>query len=344
MMIDKTKITKMMQRGSEFLNCEYPIICGAMTWVSEPKLVAQVCNSGGFACLAGGNTPVEILKAQIEETRSLTDKPFGINLITIAPAYQDHLLLLQELKMPYVVFAGSFPKQHEIEVAKASGAKVMCFASTLSIANRMIRFGADAIVLEGSEAGGHIGHVSAMVLLQQVLFEVSDKIPVFVAGGIATGKMMAHVMMMGAAGVQLGTRFVMTEECIAHDDFKTAFKRANSRDAISTPQYDSKLPVVAVRSLRNKALDDFGQLQLDLLEKLNSGEIVREAAQEEVEKFWIGGLRKAVIDGDITNGSMMAGQSVGLADKIITVQALIDELVNDAATEINRVADKLNDL
>ncbi len=343
-MSDNIKLTKMMQRGSEFLNCKYPIICGAMTWVSEPKLVAKVCNSGGFACLAGGNTPVDILKTQIEETRSLTDKPFGINLITIAPAYQDHLKLLQELKMPYVVFAGSFPKQHEIEVAKKSGAKVMCFASTLSIANRMIRFGADAIVLEGSEAGGHIGHVSAMVLLQQVLFEVSDKIPVFVAGGIATGKMIAHVMMMGAAGVQLGTRFVMTEECIAHDKFKEAFKRANSRDAISTPQYDSKLPVVAVRSLRNKALDDFGSLQLNLLEKLNNGEIVREAAQEDVEKFWIGGLRKAVIDGDIIKGSMMAGQSVGLADKIVSVQELIDELVNDAASEIDQVTQKLNNL
>jgi enoyl-[acyl-carrier protein] reductase II len=343
-MSDNSKLNKLMQRGNEFLNCKYPIICGAMTWVSEPKLVAHVCNSGGFGCLAGGNTPVDILKEQITETRSLTDKPFGVNLITIAPAYQDHLKLLKELKLPYVVFAGSFPKQHEIEVAKQSGAKVMCFASTLSIANRMIKFGADAIVLEGSEAGGHIGHVSAMVLLQQVLFEVSDKIPVFMAGGIATGKMIAHVMMMGAAGVQLGTRFVMTEECVAHDKFKDAFRRANARDAISTPQYDSKLPVVAVRSLRNKALDNFGQLQLDLLEKLNDEEIHREEAQEEVEKFWIGGLRKAVIDGDIINGSMMAGQSVGLADKILPIQELMDELVSDATIEIEKVTEKLNNL
>ncbi len=335
---------KMMQRGSEFLNCQYPIICGAMTWVSEPKLVATVCNNGGFGCLAGGNTPVDILKAQIEETRSLTDRPFGVNLITIAPAYQDHLKMVQEMKLPYVIFAGSFPKQHEIEIAKQSGAKVMCFASTLSIANRMIRFGADAIILEGSEAGGHIGHVSAMVLLQQVLFEVSDKIPVFVAGGIATGKMMAHVMMMGAAGVQLGTRFVMTEECIAHDKFKAAFKRANARDAVSTPQYDSKLPVVAVRSLRNKALDDFGRLQLELLEQMKEEKIHREEAQEEVEKFWIGGLRKAVIDGDIDNGSMMAGQSVGLADKIIPVKELIDELITDAEAELEQVMTKLNSL
>lgn len=338
------KLNKLMERGSKFLNCQYPIICGAMTWVSEPQLVAQVCNSGGFGCLAGGNTPVDILRAQIEETRSLTDKPFGVNLITIAPAYQDHLKLLQQLQLPYVIFAGSFPKQHEIKVAKQSGAQVMCFASTLSIANRMIKFGADAIVLEGSEAGGHIGHVSAMVLLQQVLFEVSDKIPVFMAGGIATGKMMAHVMLMGAAGVQLGTRFVMTEECIAHNKFKDAFRRANARDAISTPQYDSKLPVVAVRALRNKAVDDFGQLQLSLLKKLNNEEIHREAAQEEVEKFWIGGLRKAVIDGDIANGSMMAGQSVGLANKIIPVQALIDELVNDASSEIDNVTAALNRL
>lgn len=343
-MKENSKLIKMMQRGREFLNCEYPIICGAMTWVSEPKLVATVCNNGGFGCLAGGNTPPDILRKQIEETRSMTDKPFGVNLITIAPAYHQHLEMIKELQLQYIIFAGSFPKQNEIEIAKSSGAKVMCFASTLSIAERMIRFGADAIVLEGSEAGGHIGHVSAMVLLQQVLFQVSDKIPVFVAGGIATGKMLAHVMMMGAAGVQLGTRFVMTEECIAHTKFKEAFKRANARDAVSTPQYDSKLPVVAVRSLRNKALDDFGKLQLKLLGMLEAGTIHREEAQEEVEKFWIGGLRKAVIDGDISYGSMMAGQSVGLADKIVPVKDLMEELITDAETEIDKLTEKLNSL
>ena len=335
-------LISLMKRGSEFLNCRYPIICGAMTWVSEPKLVAAVSNSGGFGCLAGGNAPTDILKQQIEETRNLTDKPFGVNLITIAPAYKGHLQTLAEMKLPYVIFAGSFPRADEVAIAKESGAKVMCFASTLSIAKRMVRFGADAIILEGSEAGGHIGHVSATVLTQQVLFELGDKIPVFMAGGIATGKMMAHTLLMGAAGVQLGTRFVMTEECCAHEKFKAVFRRANARDAISTPQYDSNLPVVAVRALRNKGLNGFGQLQLKLLKQLETGEISREKAQEQVETFWMGALRKAVIDGDVDYGSLMAGQSVGLVDKIVPVKELIAELITDASATLEDIKSKLN--
>ena len=330
-----------MERGREFLNCRYPIICGAMTWVSEPGLVAAVCNAGGFACLAGGNTPPEILKQQIEETRKLTDKSFGVNLITVAPAYHQHLEMLPELNLEYVIFAGSFPRDNEVKIAKDSGAKVMCFASTLSIAKRMMRFGADAIILEGSEAGGHIGHVSAMVLLQQILMEERNDIPIFVAGGIANGKMLAHVMMMGATGVQLGTRFVMTDECHVHDNFKDAFRRANARDAMSTPQYDSKLPVVAVRALRNKGQDEFGKLQLELLKKLNAGEIHREEAQIKVEEFWMGALRRAAIDGDVNFGSLMAGQSVGLVDKVMPVKDLLDELIADASAEIEYVANKI---
>jgi enoyl-[acyl-carrier protein] reductase II len=330
-----------MSRGRAFLGCDHPIICGAMTWVSEPGLVSAVCEAGGFGCLAGGNMPPEVLRAQVAETRRLTDKPFAVNLITIAPGYRSHLAMLPELALPYVVFAGSFPKDDEVAQAKASGAKVLCFASTLSIAERMVRFGADAIVLEGSEAGGHIGHVSAMILLQQVLFKLGDRIPVFVAGGIATGRMMAHLLLMGAAGVQLGTRFVMTEECTAHPAFKEAFRRANARDAVATPQFDSRLPVVAVRSLRNDGLKEFGKLQLRLLAELDAGRIHREQAQIEVETFWMGALRRAVVDGDVKNGSLMAGQSVGMADRVIPVQALIDELLADADRELDAVQEKL---
>lgn len=147
-------------RGNEFLGTRYPIICGAMTWVSEPQLVAAVCNNGCFGCLAGGNAPTDVLQRQIAELTALTDKPFAVNLITIAPAYREHLAMIKDMPVEYIVFAGSFPKEKEVALAKATGARVMCFASTLSIAERMIRFGADAIILEGNEAGGHIGHVS----------------------------------------------------------------------------------------------------------------------------------------------------------------------------------------
>ena len=331
----------LMSRGREFLGVEYPILCGAMTWVSEPKLVSAVCNAGGFGCLAGGNAPTDILKKQILELKTLTDKNFAVNLITIAPAYKEHLAMLAEIKVPYIVFAGSFPRENEIAAAKATGAKVMCFASTVSIAERMIRFGADAIILEGSEAGGHIGHVSTTVLLQQVLYRFADQIPIFIAGGIATGKMMAHLLLMGAAGVQLGTRFVMTHESTVHPAFKDVFKRAKARDAVSTPQYDSKLPVVAVRALRNKGTDEFGKLQLRLLKELEAGTIHRQAAQEEVEKFWVGALRRAAVDGDVANGSLMAGQSVGLVDEIMSVREVIEELLPDAEDALGKIKNRL---
>ncbi len=335
-------LTPMFKRGSEFLGCRYPIICGAMTWVSEPKLVSAVCNNGCFGCIAGGNAPTDILAGQIEQTRTLTKNNFAVNLITIAPSYKEHLAMLKDAKVPYIVFAGSFPRESEIAAAKATGAKVMCFASTISIADRMIRFGADAIILEGSEAGGHIGHVSSMILIQQLLFKYADTVPIFIAGGVATGKMMAHLMLMGAAGVQLGTRFVMTEECGVHPKFKEVFLKANARDAMATPQYDSKLPVVAVRALKNKGMQKFGALQLRLLRELEAGTIHRQEAQEEVERFWVGALRKAAIDGDVDGGSLMAGQSVGLMDKITPIADMICELLTDANNELIAVKNRLS--
>ena len=171
-------LSPMFKRGTDFLGSRYPILCGAMTWVSEPKLVAAVCNNGCFGCLAGGNAPTDIFARQIEETRSLTKNNFGVNLITIAPSYKSHLEMLKDAHVPYIIFAGSFPKEKEVAAAKATGAKVLCFASTISIADRMIRFGADAIILEGSEAGGHIGHVSSMILIQQLLFKYADTVPI----------------------------------------------------------------------------------------------------------------------------------------------------------------------
>lgn len=330
-----------MQRGSEFLGVKYPILCGAMTWISEPKLVSAVSNHGCFGCLAGGNAPTDVLLKYIEETKSLTDKPFAVNLITIAPAYKEHLAMIKDIKVPFIIFAGSFPKEKEIEAAKETGAKVMCFASTVSIAERMIRFGADAIILEGSEAGGHIGHVSSVILMQQVLYKFADRIPMFMAGGMSTGKMMAHALLMGAAGVQLGTRFVMTKESNCHPAFKDVFIRANARDAIATPQYDSKLPVVAVRALRNKGMDNFGKLQLRLLKELEAGTCHRQEAQEEVEKYWMGALRRAAVEGDIDFGSLMAGQSVGLVNSEMTIQELVDELLNDGEAALKDIANKI---
>jgi enoyl-[acyl-carrier protein] reductase II len=311
-------------------------MCGAMTWVSDPRLVSAVGNAGGFGLLAGGNAPVDIFAEQIDETRRLTDKPFGVNLITLAPVYAQQLDMVCDKQCPLVVFAGGIPKKREITQAREAGARVMCFAPTAPLAHKLIERGADALMLEGSEAGGHIGPVALSILLQQILFQV-DQVPVFIAGGIATGRMMAHLLMMGAAGVQMGTRFVMSEECIAHPRFKEVFKKARARDAVATPQFDSRLPVIPVRALKNEGTTSFSKLQLELLKRLDSREIDREEAQYEVERFWVGALRKAAIDGDVEGGSLMAGQSVGLVEKVMPLREIIDEMVQDAEAELQRL-------
>lgn len=341
--MDTSLLNTFFKRGSDFLGVRYPIVCGAMTWVSDPTLVATVSNEGGFGCLAGGNMPVDILREQILETRKLTKQPFGVNFITIAPAFKEQLSLMRELQLPYVIFAGSFPNETQVRMAKDAGAKVLCFASTKSIAARMLRYGADALILEGMEAGGHVGHVSLAVLLQQLLFEIAD-VPIFVAGGIGTGKMAAHLFLMGAAGVQLGTRFAIAKESCAHQNFKERFIKAKAREAVSTPQFDSRLPVVAVRGLRNKGLDEFGKLQLSLLKQMDEGLIARHEAQEQVETYWMGALRKAVIDGDIRHGSLMAGQSVGLINKEESVREIIKNLVCQIEDEFLRVKKSLNNV
>jgi enoyl-[acyl-carrier protein] reductase II len=335
-------IDRFFTAGRQFLGCRLPIMCGAMTWVSDPQLVTAVGRAGGFGLLAGGNAPVAVLKEQIETTRRMSDHPFGVNIITLAPVYQEQLNLACDLGCQYLVFAGGIPKKKEIQQAKSCGARVICFASTDSLALQLIGRGADALILEGSEAGGHIGPVSLSVLIQQILFKV-EQVPVFIAGGIATGRMMAHLLMMGAAGIQMGTRFVMAEECIAHPNFKDAFRRAKARDAMATPQFDSRLPVTPVRALKNDGTVEFGKLQLEVLYKLDSQQIDKQQAQYEVERFWVGALKKAVIDGDVSRGSLMAGQSVGLVDQVMPLQAIMEEFTRDAEKELQRLKTALVD-
>jgi enoyl-[acyl-carrier protein] reductase II len=329
-------IDRFLARGRDFLGSRYPILCGAMTWISDPGLVSSVCNAGGFGLLAGGNAPPDILRGQIELTRELTACPFGVNVITLAPNYLEHLKLVCDLGCEFAVFAGGIPKKTEIQQVKACGARTICFASTEALALSLIDRGADALMLEGSEAGGHIGPVALSVLIQQILFQV-EHVPVFIAGGIATGRMMAHLLMMGAAGIQMGTRFVLSEECAAHPNFKKAFKRAKARDAVATPQFDSRLPVIPVRALKNEGTAEFGKLQMELLHELDENTITREEAQFEVERFWVGALRRAAVDGDVVKGSLMAGQSVGLVKEIKPLAAIIQEMIAEAEEEMLRL-------
>lgn len=335
-----TCLDGLWQKGRDFLGVRYPILCGAMTWISDSTLVQAVSAQGGFGCLAAGNMPGDMLAAEIEKCATQVPGPFAVNLVTIAPNFPEHKQAVLKSKAPVVIFAGNFPKRKDVEEMKAAGKKVLSFASTDSIADQMVRFGVDGLILEGSEAGGHIGHVSLMVLLQQVLFLDLD-VPVFVAGGIATGRMMAHMLLMGAAGVQMGTRFVMSEECNAHPNLKERFAKARAREAISTPEYDKRLPIVAVRALKNKSSEEFGRLQFELLKQMDEGKIGRAEAQYKVESFWMGGLRKAAIDGDVDRGSCMAGQSVGLVEKIQPMKDIFAELVGDAEAELEAVKARL---
>ncbi|MFA6930530.1 MAG: nitronate monooxygenase [Lentisphaeria bacterium] len=327
---------KYFRRGNEFLGCKVPIICGAMTWISEANLVSAVCNAGAFASLAGGNCPPNLLEASIEQTRSLTNAPFGVNLITLSPAYHAQLEMLQRNPVPIVIFAGGLPRDSDIALMKAAGSKVMCFAPAYAVAKRMLNSGADALILEGTEAGGHIGTVGLNILIQEVLFKFDEAL-IFVGGGIATGRMSAHLMMMGAAGVQLGTRFAVAEESCAHHTFKQTMIRADARDAVSASQFDDRLPVVPVRALKNQGLKRFAQLQLDLIGMLDHAHINVKEAQSQVENFWVGALRRAVQDGDVENGSLMSGQSVGLVRKIESVQGIIDDLRQGIESELQRV-------
>ncbi|MEQ9110237.1 MAG: nitronate monooxygenase [Rhodospirillaceae bacterium] len=322
-------LNDLWSRGTAFLGCEYAIMCGAMTWVSERNLVAAISNAGGFGVIACGAMTPDLLDAEIKATFELTSKPFGVNLITMHPDLPKLIDVCLKNKVTHVVLAGGLPSASSIKALKEGGAKVICFAPALVIAKRLIKLGTDALVIEGSEAGGHIGPVSTSVLAQEILPNVTD-VPVFVAGGIGRGEVIVNYLEMGAAGVQMGTRFVCAHESIAHPNFKKAFLRGNARDAMPTVQIDKRFPVIPVRALTNAGTDEFMATQRAMIDKFVAGDIEQAAAQLEIEHFWAGSLRRAVIDGDVERGSLMAGQSVGMVTREQSTQDIIDELIDQA--------------
>lgn len=322
-------MTELMKRGTEFLGCESAIMCGAMSWVSERNLVSAISNAGGFGVIACGAMTTELLDTEISETKKRTSKPFGVNLITMHPDLFDLIAICGKHKVSHVVLAGGLPPKGSLEAIKEIGAKAICFAPALALAKKLIRSGVDALVIEGMEAGGHIGPVSTSVLAQEILPEIADQLPVFIAGGIAKGSAIAAYLEMGASGVQLGTRFVCAHESIAHPNFKKAFMRGNARDAIASVQIDPRLPVIPVRALKNKGTEEFTAKQREVANLLDEGKIDMNEAQLQIEHFWAGALRKAVIDGDVEYGSIMAGQSVGMVKIEESVSDIISSLRNE---------------
>lgn len=329
MELAETRLEELWSAGKAFLGVRYAILGGAMTWVSERNLVSAISNAGAFGVLASGAMTPDLLRNEIQATQLLTNHPFGVNLITLHPQLMDLIDVCVEENITHVVLAGGLPPAQAITKLKDAGLKVICFAPAYVIAKKLLKLGVDALIIEGMEAGGHIGPVSTSVLAQEILPHVRD-IPVFVAGGIGRGEAIISYLEQGAAGCQLGTRFVCASESIAHPQFKKTFIKAQSRDAVISVQLDPRFPVIPVRAIANQAAKDFLTHQRELIAQVDSQILDIKEAQLQIERFWAGALRRAVIDGDIEKGSIMAGQSVGMVSQEQPTQEIIQELLLQA--------------
>lgn len=330
-------LNNLWQRGCNFLGTDSAILGGAMTWVSERNLVSAISNAGGFGVVASGAMPEAALSEEILATRAMTPHPFGVNLITLHPKHMELVDVCLAHQVSHIVLAGGLPSAEAITKIKEAGIKLMCFAPTLALAKKLIRLGVDALIIEGHEAGGHVGPVTSSVLAQEILPHITD-VPVFVAGGIGRGEAIAQYLQMGASGCQLGTRFVCAHESQAHPKFKQAFIRGNARDAVISSQIDPLFPVIPVRALANAATKRFLVFQSEVIARVNAGEIDLKAGQMEIEHFWGGALRRAVVEGDVENGSLMAGQSVGMVTKEQSTKEIIDTLIAEANEYLQRTA------
>ena len=330
------RTSALMARGRDFLGSETAILCGAMSWVSERHLVSAISNAGAFGVIACGAMTPDLLDAEIAATRALTSKPFGVNLITMHPLLTELIAICAAHGVSHVVLAGGIPPKGSIEALKEAGAKVICIPPTLALAKKYLRSGADALVIEGMEAGGHIGPVSTSVLAQEILPVLGDEHLIFVAGGIGRGEAIAGYLEMGACGVQLGTRFACATESIAHPNFKKAFFRASAREAVASVQVDPRLPVIPVRALKNKGTEAFTAKQLEVARALDEDGIAMSEAQLQIEHYWAGALRRAVIDGDVENGSLMAGQSVGMVTMEEPAAEIVAALMGESEAALGR--------
>jgi enoyl-[acyl-carrier protein] reductase II len=330
----RKRLQSLWARGCTLLGVEHAIMGGAMTWVSERNLVAAISNAGGFGVLACGAMTPDLLATEIQETRARTSKPFGVNLITMHPELERLIDICADFGVGHVVLAGGLPTSASLKRIKGRGAKVLAFSPALAFAKRLARSGVDGIIVEGMEAGGHIGPVSTSILAQEILPELTE-VPIFVAGGIGRGEAIAGYLRMGAAGVQLGTRFVCASESIAHPNFKQAFIKASARDAQPSMQLDPRFPVIPVRAITNAATREFADMQREVIVRFYSGELDQKAAQLEIEHFWAGALRRAVVEGDVERGSVMAGQSVGMVSCEQPTAEIFADLIGAAVAALD---------
>lgn len=300
----------MKTRVTDILGTEYPIIQGGMAWVAEHHLAAAVSNAGGLGLIGAANAPVEVVREEIRKVRELTDRPFGVNIMLISPSAEDVAQLVMEEKVPVITTGAGNPEKY-MKNWKDAGIRVIPVVASVALAKRMERYGADAVVAEGCEAGGHIGDQTTMTLIPQVADAVD--IPVIGAGGVGDGRGMAAMFLLGAEGVQIGTRFVVSDESIVHDNYKERIVRARDIDSVVTGRSTGH----PVRSLRNQNTKEY-------LKKEQEG-----ASFEELEHMTLGSLRRAVLEGDTKNGSVMAGQIAGLIKRRQSCKEIIEELVSE---------------
>lgn len=302
----------------EILNIKYPIIQGGMAWIATAELAAAVSNAGGLGIIAAGNAPGEIVENEIIKVKELTNNTFGVNVMLLSPYVEEVMKIIYKYKVPVVTTGAGNPGKY-INMLKEIGTKIMPVVPSVALAKRMEGLGVDAVIVEGTEAGGHVGELTTFVLVPQVVDEV--KIPVIAAGGIADGRGMLAALSLGAKGVQLGTRFICTTECTAHENYKRMVIKAKDRDAIVTARSTGH----PVRVLKNKFTKEFLKLEK------------ARVSPEEIENLGVGKLRLAVVDGDVENGSVMAGQIAAMVRNIKPCKDIIDEIVNQAINELQKL-------
>ena len=300
-----------MNRICEILNVKYPIIQGGMAWVADSNLAAAVSNAGGFGIIGTGSATADIVKKEIDNCRRLTDKPFGVNVMLMSPNADEVIDLIIEEKPAGITTGAGNPAKY-MDRLKEAGIKVIPVVPTVALAQRMEKLGADAVIAEGTEAGGHIGELTTMVLVPQVAEALS--IPVIAAGGVADGRGIAASFALGAEGVQIGTRFICSEECNIHQNYKDAVLKAKDRDAVVTGRPTGH----PVRTLKNKLAKKFLKMEKE------------GASPEELEKLGAGALRLAVVEGDKDGGSFMAGQSAAMVREIKPCKDIVEEISKQA--------------
>lgn len=301
----------MKTKATELLQIEYPIIQGGMAWVAEHHLAAAVSEAGGFGLIGAASAPPEIVREEIRKAKELTDKPFGVNIMLLNPNADEVAKIVVEEGIQAVTTGAGNPEKY-MPMWKEAGVKVIPVVASVAMAKRMERYGADAVVAEGMEAGGHIGNQTTMALIPQIVDAVN--IPVIAAGGIGDGRGVAASFMLGAEGVQMGTRFVVADESIVHDNYKDRIVKAKDIDSVVTGQSTGH----PVRCLRN-------QMTKEYIKKEQEG-----VPFEELERMTLGSLRKAVMDGDILNGTVMAGQIAGLVSKRQSCKEILQEIMTEA--------------